>query len=170
MQNIVWVVTYDHIRCGSGWKTREECDWPARKFKESRHRRHNGSMRGVYRAQLTLDRVLKEQRKKIGLSQQVLARKLGIKAGQVAQLEGDSGARPSFQLLSRIASILGLEKDRLFHLAESTPRASSGARTSASGTSNNDRLWRAFAHNRALLDRHYVRPQELKALRGQLDG
>jgi transcriptional regulator with XRE-family HTH domain len=73
--------------------------------------------------------MLKKQRKESGLSQQELALKLGVKAGQVAQLEDDRGPRPSFQLLSRVAGVLGLDKSHLFQLAGSGGR-SSGARGS----------------------------------------
>jgi DNA-binding XRE family transcriptional regulator len=79
--------------------------------------------------QPTLGQMLKKQRKESGLSQQELALKLGVKAGQVAQLEDDRGPRPSFQLLSRVAGVLGLDKSHLFQLAGSGGR-SSGARGS----------------------------------------
>ena len=113
-------------------------------------------------SQSTLGQLLKKQRKEIGLSQQELALKLGVKAGQVAQLEGDCGPRPSFQLLSRVAGILGMEKDRLFQLAECGARSSAGVRRPVSRTG--DKVWGAFARNRALLDSHNIKPQELKAL------
>jgi transcriptional regulator with XRE-family HTH domain len=114
--------------------------------------------------QLTLGQLLKKQRKDMGLSQRELALKLGVKAGHVAQLESDRGAHPSFQLLSRVARVLGLNKDRLFQLAETGANSSSGARKPVSHPRDKAQVWRAFARNRALLDRHNVKPQELKAL------
>jgi transcriptional regulator with XRE-family HTH domain len=113
--------------------------------------------------QLTLSQLLKKQRKDIGLSQQELALKLGVKASHVTQLESDSGARPSFQLLSRVASVLGLDKDRLVQLAERGTSPSSAA-PRASRLGDTAQVWGPFARNRALLDRHNVRPKELKAL------
>jgi transcriptional regulator with XRE-family HTH domain len=107
--------------------------------------------------------MLKKQRKESGLSQQELALKLGVKAGQVAQLEGDRGPRPSFQLLGRVAEVLGLDKDQLFQLAESG-RRSPGARGSIFRPANRGRVWGAFTRDRALLDRHNVKARELKTL------
>jgi transcriptional regulator with XRE-family HTH domain len=111
---------------------------------------------------LTLGKVLKKQRSEIGLSQQELAVKLGLKADQLAQLESDDGPRPSFQLLSRAAGILGMEKDRLFQLAESGWRSSANIRRPVSRTPG--KVWSVFARDLALLDRHNVKPQELKVL------
>jgi len=114
--------------------------------------------------QLTLGRFLKKHREEIGLSWQDLALKLGVKASHVAQLESDSSARPSFQLLGHVASILGLDKDRLFQLAERVTSPASAARRAVTRSRETAQVWRAFARDRALLDRHNVRPQELKAL------
>jgi transcriptional regulator with XRE-family HTH domain len=111
-----------------------------------------------------LGQVLKKRRKELGLSQRELALRLGLKAGHVAQLETDCQERPSFQLLSRVADVLGLDKDRLFQLAETRENSSSGARKAVSHPRDKAQLWGAFARNRALLDRHNVKPLELKAL------
>ena len=114
--------------------------------------------------QLTLGQVLKKQRKDIGLSQRELAFRIGIKAGLVAQLETDCQQRPSFQLLSRVAAALGLDKEALFQLAETTADSSWGARRAVSHSSDKAQALGVFARNRALLDRHNVNSQELKAL------
>ena len=114
--------------------------------------------------QLTLGQVLKKQRKDIGLSQRELAFRIGIKAGLVAQLETDCQQRPSFQLLGRVAAALGLDKEALFQLAETTANSSSGARRAVSHSSDKAQALGVFARNRALLDHHNVKPQELKAL------
>jgi transcriptional regulator with XRE-family HTH domain len=114
--------------------------------------------------QLSLGRFLKKHREDIGLSRQDLALKLGIKASHVAQLESDSSTRPSFQLLSRVASILGLDKDRLFQIAERGGSSSSAERRAVTRPRDTAQVWRAVARDRTLLYRHNVRPQELKAL------
>jgi transcriptional regulator with XRE-family HTH domain len=114
--------------------------------------------------QLTLGQVLRAQRKEMGLSQHELALKLGIKAGHIAQLESDRGARPSFQLLSRAANVLGLDKDRLFQLTETGVKSISDAHKVVPHPKDNGQVFAAFAHNRALLARYNVKPQELKAL------
>jgi hypothetical protein len=66
--------------------------------------------------------------------------------------------------LSRIADVLGLEKEPLFLLAH--PEASSllGTRREPTERVAPDRVWREFSGNKALLARHNVKPRELKVL------
>lgn len=111
----------------------------------------------------TLGQVLKNQRAILGLTQRELARKLDVKPSHVAYLETDR-RRPSLALLSRIADVLGLEKEPLFLLAH--PEASSllSARREPAARSTPDQVWRDFAGNKALLARHNVKARELKVL------
>lgn len=112
----------------------------------------------------TLGQVLKTRREKIELSQQELAAKLGIAADDVANLESDRGARPSFPLLSRAAELLGLEKDRLFELAEMRMNSLAGAGKVIPHRKSNGTVWSTFARDQALLDRYNIKPHELRAL------
>jgi transcriptional regulator with XRE-family HTH domain len=112
----------------------------------------------------TLGQVLKGQREILGLTQRELALKLGVKASHVAYLEKDR-RRPSLGLVSRIANVLGLEKEPLFLLAH--PEASSllsDRRETAAPSRNPDQVWRDFTSNKAMLARHQVKPNELKVL------
>jgi transcriptional regulator with XRE-family HTH domain len=112
----------------------------------------------------TLGQVLKNQREILGLTQRELALKLGVKPSHVAYLEKDR-RRPSLGLVSRIADVLGLEKEPLFLLAH--PEASmllSGRRDPAAPSRNPDQVWRDFTGNKAMLARHNVQPRELKVL------
>jgi transcriptional regulator with XRE-family HTH domain len=110
----------------------------------------------------TLGLVLKNRRIEMGLSQRELALRLGVKAGLVAQLETDCRRRPSFQLLGHVADILGLDKDRLFQLAENeTTKSSSGGLRAVSRPKGEAGV---FGRNRALLDRHDITPRELNVL------
>src|ERR1019366_5544762 len=111
-----------------------------------------------------LGQVLRNRRKEIGLSQQELALKLGIKPAHIAQLESDRGPRPSFQLLSRAANALGLDKDRLFQLTETGAKSVSVAHKVLPNPKDSGQVFASFGRNRALLDRYNVKPQELKAL------
>jgi hypothetical protein len=63
-----------------------------------------------------------------------------------------------------VAAALGLDKEALFQLAETTANSSSGARRAVSHSSDKAQALGVFARNRALLDRHNVNSQELKAL------
>lgn len=110
----------------------------------------------------TLGQVLRAGREKIGLLQHELAAKLGIAADDLAELESDRAGRPSFPLLSRAADIMGLEKDRLFQLAET--RIKPVAAASKVIPYPKSTVWRTFARDRALLDRYNVTPRELRAL------
>jgi transcriptional regulator with XRE-family HTH domain len=111
----------------------------------------------------TLGEVLKQRRETLALTQRELARKLNVKPSHVAYLEKDR-RRPSLGLVSRLADVMGLEKEPLFLLAH--PEASSllSARREAPPPHNRDQVWRDFAGNKALLARHNVRPRELKVL------
>jgi transcriptional regulator with XRE-family HTH domain len=107
---------------------------------------------------------LKSQREILGLTQRALALKLEVKPSHVAYLEKDR-RRPSLGLVSRIADVLGLEKEPLFLLAH--PEASTlltGRRDPAAPSRNPDQVWRDFTDNKAMLARHNVNPSELKVL------
>ena len=112
----------------------------------------------------TLGQVLKSQREILGLTQRELALKLEVKPSHVAYLEKDR-RRPSLGLVSRIADVLGLEKEPLFLLAH--PEASTlltGRRDQATPSGDPDQVWRDFAGNKAMLARYNVKPNELKVL------
>ncbi len=112
----------------------------------------------------SLGQVLKGQREILGLTQRELAIKLEVKPSHVAYLEKDR-RRPSLGLVSRIANVLGLEKEPLFLLAH--PEASvllTGRRDPAAPSRNPDQVWRDFTGNKAMLARHNVKPRELKVL------
>jgi transcriptional regulator with XRE-family HTH domain len=111
----------------------------------------------------TLGQVLKRQRKILGLSQAELARQLGVKPSHVAYLEKDQ-RRPSLSLLSRLADVLGLEKQALFLLARPEASALIGEHRERSRPHDRNQAWRGFVGNKALLARYEVSPQELKVL------
>jgi len=99
----------------------------------------------------------------LGLTQRELAVQLGVQPAHVAYLETDR-RRPSLGLLSRIATVLGLDREKLFALAH--PEASSlmGSCAKAKHPVAKDQAWREFRYNKALLARHQVRPRELQVL------
>jgi transcriptional regulator with XRE-family HTH domain len=112
----------------------------------------------------SLGQVLKSQREILGFTQRELALKIDVKASHVAYLEKDR-RRPSLGLVSRIANVLGLEKEALFLLAH--PEASSllsDRRDVAAPDRSPDQVWRDFASNKAMLARHQVKPSEMKVL------
>jgi transcriptional regulator with XRE-family HTH domain len=112
----------------------------------------------------TLGHVLKKRRESLGLTQRALALKLNVKPSHVAYLENDQ-RRPSLGLVSRLADVMGLEKEPLFLLAH--PEASSlisRTRREPARRHDRDQVWRDFAGNKAWMMRHHIKPRELKVL------
>ncbi len=111
----------------------------------------------------TLGKLLQKQRHALGLTQRALAAQLGVKPAHVAYLETDR-RRPSLGLLSRIATVLGIDREKLFSLAH--PEASSlvAACAKPKHVVAKDQAWKEFRYNKALLARHQVRPRELQVL------
>jgi transcriptional regulator with XRE-family HTH domain len=111
----------------------------------------------------SLGKLLQKQRHALGLTQRALAAQLGVKPAHVAYLETDR-RRPSLGLLSRIATVLGIDREKLFSLAH--PEASSLVAACARPKHQvaKDQAWKEFRYNKALLARHQVRPRELQVL------
>ena len=110
----------------------------------------------------TLGEVLKSRRELLALTQRELAAQLGVKGSHVAYLETNR-RRPSLGLVSRIAEVLGLDREMLFLLAHPEARALISAQRAPAARANRD-VWRDFAQDKALLARHQVSPRELKVL------
>jgi transcriptional regulator with XRE-family HTH domain len=108
----------------------------------------------------TVGQTLKQARKALGLTQQQLAARMGVKPAYVAGLESDKW-RPSLGLLSRLAPALDLEPKKLFLLAYPEARSLISAKPRRRPR---DHAWRAFVKNKRLLARHNVRPHELTVL------
>jgi transcriptional regulator with XRE-family HTH domain len=111
----------------------------------------------------TLGEVIRRQREALGLTQRELAAKFGVKASHVAYLENNR-RRPSLGLLSRIADVLGLEKEMLFLLAHPEARSLIGDKGEPEARRDRDQVWREFTRDKALLARHQVKPRELRIL------
>jgi transcriptional regulator with XRE-family HTH domain len=112
----------------------------------------------------TLGEGLRQRREALGLTQLELALKLGIKQKYVADLE-NGPSRPSFMLLVRVADVLGLKKEDLFRLVQPDVRTVKGAEGQVGGgAKSTDQVWRDFMSRKALLERHQVKPRELKVL------
>ena len=111
----------------------------------------------------TFGKVLKEARLSVGLSQQALARKLGVRASHIGYLE-QGRRRPSLMLLTALADTLGVDKERLFLLshpeAKSLIKADNGRRA---GTKQPD-AWKELLADKASLIRNNVTAKELRVL------
>jgi transcriptional regulator with XRE-family HTH domain len=104
---------------------------------------------------------LKTYRSNLGLTQQSLAQKLGVRASHIALLENGS-RRPSLALIARLASTLGADGRQLLELAYPEVRALVAPiptkRTKLSQS------WERLFKNTTLLARYRVTRHELEVL------
>lgn len=110
----------------------------------------------------TLGTVLKARREFLRLTQRELAAKLGVKASHVAYLE-NGRRRPSLSLLRRLADVMGLESEPIFLLAHPEAKELLGPREGSPKREGN--VWRTFTKDRAMQNRHQIKPSELKILK-----
>jgi transcriptional regulator with XRE-family HTH domain len=111
----------------------------------------------------TLGEVLRRRRETLALTQRQLAVQLGVKASHIAYLEANR-RRPSLGLVSRIAEVLGFEKEMLFVLAHPEARSLISTRRATAVPYGTDDVWHDFANDKELLVQHQVKPQELRIL------
>src|SRR5579871_3294397 len=111
----------------------------------------------------TFGQILKRARQSLGLSQQALARKLGVRASHIGYLE-QGRRRPSLTLLNALATTLGVDKERLFLLSH--PEAKDLIRTSERKPSKTRQpdAWQKLLADKATLIRNHVTEKELKVL------
>jgi transcriptional regulator with XRE-family HTH domain len=106
--------------------------------------------------------VLRGYREALGLSQTELARRVGVPRPSISLIEHGC-RRPSASLLHDLADILHIKAEQLFLL--SRPESKLLARTClGSRASANHEIWRAFTHDKDLLARYKVQPNELRVL------
>ena len=113
--------------------------------------------------------LLKEHRNNLGLSQQTLAQKIGVRASHVALLE-NARRRPSLGLIGRLAAALSVDGKELLELAYPEVRAL--VSPVAKRRTKVNPSWQRLVRNTALLARYRVTQQELEALEhlGMLGG
>ena len=137
----------------------ENRDLPGRARRGRRLRAPRGTPQSAEKARLAA--FLKARRNQLGLTQQLLSQKLGVRASHIALLE-NGRRRPSLSLVGRLAAALGVSGRDLLDLAypEIRPLLSpvSKARTKPNPS------WQRLFNDRALLARYRITPQELDVL------
>src|SRR5579864_3050224 len=103
----------------------------------------------------TFGRVLKEARLALGLSQQSLARKLGVRASHIGYLE-QGRRRPSLKLLGDLADALGIDKERLFLLSHPEAKNLLGDAKSKGSKTGASSAWKELLADKATLIRNNV--------------
>lgn len=111
----------------------------------------------------TFGKVLKQARLSLGLSQQALARKLGVRASHIGYLE-QGRRRPSLTLLNDLADTLGVDKERLFLLSHPEAKKLIGNAKGKASKSKPSSAWKELLADKAALIRNNVTPKELKVL------
>ncbi len=111
----------------------------------------------------TFGKVLKGARLALGLSQQDLARKLGVRASHIGYLE-QGRRRPSLTLLNALADTLGVEKERLFLLSHPEAKDLIKDSTGRSSKRGQPNAWQELLADKPVLIRNNVTPKELKVL------
>ncbi|MGH7001488.1 MAG: helix-turn-helix domain-containing protein [Stellaceae bacterium] len=111
----------------------------------------------------TLGAAIRKRRAELQLTQRELAAKLCVQAAHIAYLELDR-RRPSLSLLSRIAQVLDLDRERLILLSHPEARSFLNVRPKAEPARRLDHAWREFKANKGTLARHQVSRKELQVL------
>jgi transcriptional regulator with XRE-family HTH domain len=107
-----------------------------------------------------LGQVLSERRRRLDLTQQVVARRIGTSTAYVGQLES-AKHHPSYKVVTRLAEVLGLDGRELFLLAN--PRAQGLLRSEAESAPD---CWEDFKKNEEQRRIHNITDDEMEMLSG----
>jgi transcriptional regulator with XRE-family HTH domain len=103
--------------------------------------------------------MLRRRRRQLELTQDEVARRIGVRANYVGYLERDL-RRPSTGVLGKIGKVLDLDREEMFFLAH--PQVRSFIHTEAADTSKP--TWDQFRTNKRLHTRNGITQAELKVL------
>jgi len=107
----------------------------------------------------TFGSVIRRRRRQLELTQQEVARRIGVRPNYIGYLERDV-RRPSTAVLIKLAKVLDLDRTELFFLAH--PQVREFVRPHARPQEAS--AWEEFRRNKRLQARYRVTPQELKVL------
>ncbi|MFN8624626.1 MAG: helix-turn-helix domain-containing protein [Candidatus Binatia bacterium] len=110
-------------------------------------------------ASTTLGTIIRRRRRQLELTQDEVARRIGVRANYVGYLERDL-RRPSTGVLAKLGKVLDLDREELFFLAH--PQVRSFLHTQAPDP--NRSTWDQFRANKRLHTRNGITQAELKVL------
>src|SRR5207247_457225 len=110
-------------------------------------------------ATTSLGMLLRRRRRQLELTQQDVARKVGVQANYIGYLERDL-RRPSTDVLVKLAKVLDLDREELFFLTH--PQVRTFIHTD--GPDPQESAWDSFRANKRLHTRHGITRAELKVL------
>lgn len=112
-------------------------------------------------AEKSFGRVIEDRRRELGLTQEMVAKKVGVKANYVGYLE--RGMRhPSQKVVERLSSALKLDSQDLYLLANPRVRSLLGKAPKAAPASQS--LWQKFLRDSSLQQSQGLTSQEKEAL------
>src|SRR5262245_57590649 len=105
-------------------------------------------------------RIIEDRRHQLNLTQEMVAKKVGVKANYIGYLE--RGMRhPSQKVVERLSSALKLDSQELYLLANPRVRSLLGKGKAAGGGSS---LWQQFLRDSALQQKNGLSRREQEAL------
>ena len=107
----------------------------------------------------TLGSIIRRRRRQLELSQQEIAKRVGVRANYIGYLERDM-RRPSTGVLAKLAKALDLDREELFFLAN--PQVRSFIHTEVADRTES--AWERFRANKRLHTRQGITRAELKLL------
>jgi transcriptional regulator with XRE-family HTH domain len=110
-------------------------------------------------AATTLGSVIRRRRRQLEVTQQDVARRVGVRANYIGYLERDM-RRPSTNVLVKLAKVLDLDREELFFLAH--PQVRSFIR--ADEPDLKESAWGRFRADKRLHTRQGITQRELKVL------
>lgn len=111
------------------------------------------------RRSTTLGAVLRQRRRQFEITQQQVARRVGVRANYIGYLERDM-RRPSTAVLAKLARVLDLDREELFFLAH--PQMREFIQTPEADSTQSP--WEQFRGNKRLHSRLGITPAELRVL------
>jgi transcriptional regulator with XRE-family HTH domain len=108
----------------------------------------------------SLGTMLRQRRRQFEITQQQVARRVGVRANYIGYLERDL-RRPSPAVLARLARVLDLDREELFFLAN--PQVRKFINTHATHPERQS-AWEEFRGDKRLHSRLGITPAELKVL------
>ena len=110
-------------------------------------------------AATTLGYVIRRRRRQLDVTQQEVARRVGVRANYIGYLERDM-RRPSTNVLLKLAKVLDLDREELFFMAH--PQVRGFIR--ADGPDTQGSAWDRFRADKRLHTRQSITQRELKVL------
>jgi transcriptional regulator with XRE-family HTH domain len=112
-------------------------------------------------AEKSFGRVIEDRRHELNLTQEMVAKKVGVKANYIGYLE--RGMRhPSQKVVERLSSALKLDPQELYLLAN--PRVRSLLGKAKAAPSGGTSLWQQFLRDSTLQQKHGLTSREQEAL------